>query len=109
RAASGFQRIFSLLAEDAPGLVALGAEVDAGCIGVREAPTGGVSGTGLSFRQAFESCVGEGVGLISQFASPADDFVSLTAVDALRDATPAMWALWERLLPYRRKPAAALI
>jgi ribosomal protein S12 methylthiotransferase accessory factor len=109
RAASRFQRIFSLPAKDAPGLVALGAEVDAGCIGVRDAPTGGVSGTGLDFRQAFESCVGEGVEFIAQFMSPADALVSLTADEALRDATPAMRVLWERLLPYRRKPDAARI
>ena len=44
RAAAGFRRIFTLRAEDAPGLVALGAEVDAGCLGVADAPVGGVFG-----------------------------------------------------------------
>jgi ribosomal protein S12 methylthiotransferase accessory factor len=104
RTAAGFQRIFSLRAEDAPGLIALGAEVDAGCLGVRDAPTGGVSGTGLSFREAFESCVGEGVEYIAQFATPDDQLMSLTAEDALGRATPALWALWERLQPYRLDP-----
>lgn len=104
RAAAGFQRIFSLRAEDAPGLVALGAEVDAGCLGVRDAPTGGVSGTGLSFRAAFESCVGEGVEYIAQFVTPDDRLMSLTAEDALGEATQALRALWERLRPYRRDP-----
>jgi ribosomal protein S12 methylthiotransferase accessory factor len=102
RAAAGFKRIFSLRAEDAPGLIALGAEVDAGCLGVRDAPTGGVSGTGLSFREAFESCVGEGVEYIAQFATPDDQLISLTANDALDGATPALRALWKRLQPYRR-------
>ena len=106
RAASKFQRIFSIPAEDAPGLVVLGAELDAGCIGLRDTPTGGVSGTGLNFRQAFESCVGEGVEYLSQFAAPDDQFVSLTDNEALRDATPALQALWDRLLPYRRNPDA---
>jgi ribosomal protein S12 methylthiotransferase accessory factor len=107
RAAAGFQRIFSLRAEDAPGLVAMGAEVDAGCIGVHDAPTGGVSGTGLSVRQAFESCVGEGVEYIAQFATPDDRLISLNADEALRGATPGLRALWERLVPYRRNPEAA--
>src|ERR1700712_1692408 len=106
RAASKFQRIFSIPAEDAPGLVVLGAEVDAGCIGVRGAPTGGVSGTGLTFRQAFESCVGEGVEYISQFALPDDRLVTLTDTEALQDATPALRSLWDRLLPFRRNSNA---
>src|SRR6195952_3357720 len=106
RAASKFQRIFSIPAEDAPGLVVLGAEVDAGCIGVRGAPTGGVSGTGLTFRQSFESCVGEGVEYISQFAAPDDQPVPLTDLEALRAASPALQALWDRLLPYRGNPAS---
>jgi ribosomal protein S12 methylthiotransferase accessory factor len=104
RAAVGFQRIFSLRSEDAPGLIALGAEVDAGCLGVRDAPTGGVSGTGLSFRDAFEACVGEGVEYIAQFATPDDQLMSLTPEDALGRATPALRALWERLQPYRLDP-----
>jgi ribosomal protein S12 methylthiotransferase accessory factor len=108
RAATRFQRIFTLRAEDAPGLVALGAEVDAGCLGVADAPTAGVSGTGLSFRQAFESCVGEGVEYIAQFLTPDDRLVSLTADDALADARPALRGLWDRLLPCRRAPAEAV-
>jgi ribosomal protein S12 methylthiotransferase accessory factor len=107
RAAAGFQRIFSLRSEDAPGLVAFGAEVDAGCTGVHDAPTGSVSGTGLSVRQAFESCVGEGVEYIAQFATPDDRLIALTADEALRDATPALCALWDRLRPYRRNARAA--
>jgi ribosomal protein S12 methylthiotransferase accessory factor len=102
RAAVQFRRIFSLPSEDAPGLFALGAEVDAGCLGVVGAPVGGVSGIGLSFRQAFEACVGEGVEYISQFATPDDRLVSLTAADALADAASSLRALWVRLEPYRR-------
>jgi ribosomal protein S12 methylthiotransferase accessory factor len=106
RAAAGFRRIFTLRAEDAPGLVALGAEVDAGCLGVADAPVGGVSGTGLSFRQAFESCVGEGVEYIAGFATPADNLVALDAADVMAEATPALRALWTRVQPYRRDPQA---
>jgi ribosomal protein S12 methylthiotransferase accessory factor len=107
RAAARFQRVFLLPAQDAPGLVALGAEVDAGCLGVRDAPTVGVSGTGLTLRRAFESCVGEGVEYISQFATPSDAFMALTEDEALHDAIPAMLELWQRLRPYRRNPGAA--
>jgi ribosomal protein S12 methylthiotransferase accessory factor len=109
RAATRFQRIFSLRAEDAPGLVVLGAEVDAGFLGVEGAPTGGVSGTGLSFRQAFESCVGEGAEYIAGFATPGDVVVSLTAEEALAGATPALRGLWAGVQMYRRDPAAARV
>src|SRR5580704_8834132 len=59
RAASGFNRIFTLEEANAPGLAVVGAEVDPTGFGVRGASLGSVSGTGLTFRQAFESCVGE--------------------------------------------------
>jgi ribosomal protein S12 methylthiotransferase accessory factor len=106
RAASGFQRIFALRADEAPGLIALGAEAGPGCIGVRDAQAGGVSGTGLTFRQAFESCVGEGAEYISSFAAPDDALFSMTADEALANATPALRALWQRLQPWRRDPDA---
>jgi ribosomal protein S12 methylthiotransferase accessory factor len=109
RAGARFRRLFSIRSEDAPGLVALGAEVDAGCLGVADAPLGSVSGTGLTFRQAFESCVGEGVEYLSQFATGDDVLHSLTGDEALAGATPAMRALWERLQPYRRELEAGQI
>ncbi len=109
RAAALFQRIFSLPSVDAPGLVALGAEVDAGCLGVPNAPTGGVSGTGLNFRQAFETCVGEGVEYISQFATAGDPIISAPPEQAMADATPEIRALWQRLRPHRRDHDAPLM
>jgi ribosomal protein S12 methylthiotransferase accessory factor len=107
RVAAGFRRIFSLRAEDAPGLVVLGAEADAGGLGVVDAPAVGVSGTGLTFRQAFESCVGEGAEYISGFATPDDKLVWLTEQEALADATASMRALWQRIQTFRRNPGAA--
>ena len=107
RAAAGFRRIFTLAAEDAPGLVALGAEVDPACLGLAGAPLGSVSGTGLTFRQAFERCVGEGVEYLSQFATPGDPIEQLTDDEALADGSPAVRALWRALLPFRRDPEAA--
>jgi ribosomal protein S12 methylthiotransferase accessory factor len=107
RAGARFRRLFSIRSEDAPGLVALGAEVDATFLGVPDPPLGSVSGTGLSFRQAFESCVGEGVEYLSQFAAADDPLRSLTTAGVLADATPSLRALWDRLLPYRCDPDAA--
>jgi ribosomal protein S12 methylthiotransferase accessory factor len=101
-AAAGFVRIFTLEEPQAPGLVAVGAEVDPARVGVPGEPLASVAGTGLTFRQAFESCVGEGVERLSQFATDQDAITLLTPADALEDASPALRALWERLQPYRR-------
>jgi ribosomal protein S12 methylthiotransferase accessory factor len=109
RAAAGFRRLFSLRAVDAPGLVALGAEADAGCLGVADAPVGGVSGAGLTFRQAFESCVGEAAEYIAGFATQDDTLVSLTPAEALAGATPMLRSIWERVKLYRRDLAAARV
>jgi ribosomal protein S12 methylthiotransferase accessory factor len=108
RAAANFRRIFTLEEPNAPGLVALGAEVDPASVGIGGAPLGSVSGTGLTFRQAFESCVGEGVERLSQFASDTDAVEQLTADDVLAEAPPPLRALWERLLPYRRDRSVPL-
>ena len=102
RAAALFKRIFTLEATDAPGLVALGAEVDPAVTGVRDAPIVSVSGTGMTFRQAFESCVGEGVEALSRYASNEDVIERLDADEALIGASAAVRSLWDDLLPYRR-------
>ncbi len=99
RAAASFPRVFLLAAPDAPGLIALGAEVDPAVTGAAGQPLGGVSGTGLDFRTAFESCIGEGVEYLSQFAAPDDPVEHLLAEVALADASPAMRDLWVRLQP----------
>src|SRR4029079_12547941 len=69
RAAARFSRVFQLGAPEAPGLIFLGAESSPGMIaaGHAQAPLAGVGGMGLSMRAAFESCIGEGVELLSQF------------------------------------------
>lgn len=91
RAAAGFTRLFQLLAAEAPGLVCFGAEVDpfAGA----PAPEGwqqhwSVSGTGLTLRAAFESCVGEGIELLSQFARETDLFESAPLAAGLAALSP---------------------
>lgn len=104
RAAAGFRRVFQLEGADAPGLVAIGAEVDPAGIGVEGVAVAGVAGIGLSFRQAFESCIGEGVEYLSQCVTPADPIAWLREDEALAGAPPALAELWERLHPYRRRP-----
>ncbi|WP_420405392.1 YcaO-like family protein [Nisaea sp.] len=74
RAAAGFERLFSLAAPCAPGLVLFGAVVrpETGRDpSVPQAP-GSVTGSGLDFASAFESCVGEGVEFLSQFECDGD-------------------------------------
>jgi ribosomal protein S12 methylthiotransferase accessory factor len=106
RAAAHFQRIFTIKAQDAPGLVAFGAEADPVCIGVANASTGSISGTGLTFRQAFESCVGEGSEYISSFLTQDDTVLELTHQQVEADVTQVVRTLWQRLQPNRRDPAA---
>jgi ribosomal protein S12 methylthiotransferase accessory factor len=109
RAASTFRRLFTLEAPESPGLVVLGAEADPAVVGAEEASLAGVSGTGWTFGQAFESCVGEGVEYLSQFASADSDFMTCGPEEALRDASPPLLALWTRLAPSRVSPADARI
>lgn len=89
-------------APDAPALLALGAEVDPEAFGLGDGPVGYVAGTGLDFRQAFESCVGEGAEYASQFLTEGGSIVFLPEDEALADASEAWRELWERLGPHRR-------
>jgi ribosomal protein S12 methylthiotransferase accessory factor len=74
RSAAQFRRLFRLPVPDAPGLTFFGAEADPACLGPQNAglPVGGFAGSGLDPRRAFESCVGEGIEYLSQFAQPDD-------------------------------------
>ena len=104
RAAAGFQRIFTIPATDAPGLVALGAEV---VHGVVDQPPASVSGAGLTFGRAFEACVGEGIEHLSQHAHVTDPIIRLDEAAALAGADARIRILWEQLRPYRRDSAGA--
>jgi ribosomal protein S12 methylthiotransferase accessory factor len=74
RAAAVFRRVFRLPMPDAPALVFFGAEADPACLGSHNAglSIAGFAGSGLDPRRAFESCVGEGIEYLSQFAQPDD-------------------------------------
>jgi ribosomal protein S12 methylthiotransferase accessory factor len=80
QAASTFRRLFRLPMPDAPGLTFFGAEADPADLGPHNKglPTAGFAGSGLEPRQAFESCVGEGIEYLSQFAQPDDSLEAAT-------------------------------
>jgi ribosomal protein S12 methylthiotransferase accessory factor len=73
-AASRFARVFQLVAPDAPGLVAFGAEFDPAIADPLHAgsPVVGVSGVGLSLQEAFQGCIGEGIEYLSQLQTGSD-------------------------------------
>jgi ribosomal protein S12 methylthiotransferase accessory factor len=75
RAAARLKRVFRLQAPDAPGLVFFGGEADPTTTGWTGSghTVAGLSGTGLSADHAFESCVGEGIEYLSQYAVGQDD------------------------------------
>jgi ribosomal protein S12 methylthiotransferase accessory factor len=88
RAAASFKRIFELHAPDAPGLVFFAGEVEPAIIaaGHARAAAVGVGGTGLSPREAFEGCIGEGIEYLSQLESGSEPLVSGSAQDLLAAA-----------------------
>jgi ribosomal protein S12 methylthiotransferase accessory factor len=77
RAAAVFRRVFRWPTPDAPGLVFFGGEADPAILGPHNTglPIGGIAGSGLEPQRAFESCVGEGIEYLSQFARPGDKLV----------------------------------
>ena len=64
---------FRLVAPDAPGLVAFGAEFDPALADPLHAgsPLVSVSGVGLSLQEAFQGCIGEGIEYLSQLQTGA--------------------------------------
>jgi ribosomal protein S12 methylthiotransferase accessory factor len=83
QAATQLVRLFQLRAPDAPGLVFFGAEVDPSGIfpGGTDQRRLSASGAGLSFRAAFEGCVGESIELLSQFECTSDCLSQAEVVD----------------------------
>jgi ribosomal protein S12 methylthiotransferase accessory factor len=73
-AASRFTRVFELASPDAPGLFSFGAQFDPALADPLHdgSPMVGVSGVGLTLREAFQGCVGEGIEYLSQLQAGAD-------------------------------------
>jgi ribosomal protein S12 methylthiotransferase accessory factor len=84
-AAGRFPSLFQLAAPDAPGVTFFGAEVSA--VGIDSThlhqARSSASGAGLSLRQGFESCVGEGVEYLSQFETAQDRLQEIAIEDGL--------------------------
>ncbi|HXO69185.1 MAG TPA: YcaO-like family protein [Bradyrhizobium sp.] len=84
-AAGRFPNLFQLAAPDAPGVTFFGAEVSAAGIDSEHChqARSSASGAGLSLRQGFESCVGEGVEYLSQFETAQDRMQAIAIEDGL--------------------------
>ncbi len=105
RAAAGFERLFQLEAPEAPGMVVFAAEVAPDTLA---AAPGlgilGVSGTGTTPLAALESCIGEGVELLSQVETAADLAQQRQAPPpGTLEALPAAWQVpGQGWMPLRR-------
>ena len=73
-AASRFARVFELASPDAPGLFSFGAQFDPALADPLHdgSPMVGVSGVGLTLRDAFQGCIGEGIEYLSQLQTGTD-------------------------------------
>jgi len=74
RLAADFRRLFRISPPDAPNLVFLGGEVGSDLVVDEDGPgeTVSLAGSGITLREAFERCVGEGAEYLSQIATDAD-------------------------------------
>lgn len=73
-AASRFARVFELASPDAPGLFSFGAQFDPALADPMHDGSlmVGVSGVGLTLRDAFQGCIGEGIEYLSQLQTGSD-------------------------------------
>jgi ribosomal protein S12 methylthiotransferase accessory factor len=84
-AAGRLPNVFQLTAPDAPGVAFFGAEISAAgldSVHLHQARSS-ASGAGLSLRQAFEGCIGEGVEYLSQFETAQDRLQEAAIEDGL--------------------------
>jgi ribosomal protein S12 methylthiotransferase accessory factor len=109
-AASRFARVFQLVAPDAPGLVAFGAEFDPAIADPLHAgsPLVGVSGVGLSLQEAFQGCIGEGIEYLSQLQTGDDVLLSSGPGDPAAKLGPRARDFLAALSAHRRQPDAEL-
>jgi ribosomal protein S12 methylthiotransferase accessory factor len=73
-AASRFARVFELSSPEAPGLFSFGAQFDPALADSLHdgSPLVGVSGVGLTLRDAFQGCIGEAIEYLSQLQTGTD-------------------------------------
>ncbi len=109
-AASRFTRVFELTSPDAPGLFSFGAQFDPALADPMHegSPIVGVSGVGLTLREAFQGCIGEGIEYLSQLQA-ATDLLLQPGVDEWREKLgPNALALVADLLERRMQPEREL-
>ena len=95
RAAARMKRLFFLPIESASRLIFMGGEADPAVLGQRYAgqPLGNTAGSGLTLRDAFEACVGEGIEYLSQFEQN-DDLYSGSVEQCSTDMFPNDSEAW---------------
>jgi ribosomal protein S12 methylthiotransferase accessory factor len=95
QAAARFSDAFQLVSRDAPGVSFFGASISAAGVDATfsHQARSSASGAGLSLRQAFESCVGEGIEYLSQFETGSDRLQRGTIEDGLAAFDPASRAV----------------
>jgi len=109
-AASRFNRVFELTSPDAPGLFSFGAQFDPALADPLHAgsPIVGVSGVGLTLRDAFQGCVGEGVEYLSQLQAGGDLLLEAGADDQAGRLGPNTLKLVAALSDRRIQPGREL-
>jgi len=109
-AASRFTRVFELTSPDAPGLFSFGAQFDPALADPLHegSPIVGVSGVGLTLRDAFQGCIGEGIEYLSQLQAGTDPLLELEVGDGVGKLGPNALKLVAALSERRMQPERAL-
>jgi len=109
-AASRFARVFELASPDAPGLFSFGARFDPALADPLHdgSPMVGVSGVGLTLRDAFQGCIGEGIEYLSQLQAGTDLLLKPGVDDWSGKLGPNALKLVAALLERRMQPERAL-
>jgi ribosomal protein S12 methylthiotransferase accessory factor len=109
-AASRFARVFELSSPDAPGLFSFGAQFDPALADPMHngSPMVGVSGVGLTLRDAFQGCIGEGIEYLSQLQAGTDLLLKPGIDDWAGKLGPKALELVAALSERRMQPERAL-
>jgi ribosomal protein S12 methylthiotransferase accessory factor len=109
-AASRFARVFELASPDAPGLFSFGAQFDPALADPLHdgSPMVGVSGVGLTLRDAFQGCIGEGIEYLSQLQAGTDLLLKPGVDDWAGKLGPHALKLIAALSERRMQPERAL-
>lgn len=109
-AASRFTRVFELTSPDAPGLFSFGAQFDPALADPLHegSPIVGVSGVGLTLRDAFQGCIGEAIEYLSQLQAGTDLLLEVEVDDRLGKLGTNALKLVAALSERRMQPERAL-